>query len=90
MRTTIHNARTTDTNVSAPTKQAEGIAAGSSRSAAPAPPKRMDRAFEWLSGLPVWVVVPVMWAVGAALLGSGALALWVVGSLVVQAMAGSL
>jgi hypothetical protein len=50
----------------------------------------MDRAFEWLSGLPVWVVVPVMWAVGAALLGSGALALWVVGSLVVQAMAGSL
>jgi hypothetical protein len=33
-------------------------------------------AFEWFLELPVWVVVLVLWVIGVALLGAGALVLY--------------
>jgi hypothetical protein len=40
--------------------------------------------------MPVLVVLAVLWVAGAVLLGSGALALYMVGSLLVRVLAGAL
>ena len=88
MTTTSHQAQA-DINVFAPTAQAEGIAAGSSSTATPAP-KLMARAYEGFLGLPVLVVLAVMWVAGAALLGSGALVVYMVGSVLLRTVVGSL
>jgi hypothetical protein len=88
MTTKPRVARAADTNVFASTAQAEGIAAGSSGTASPTP-KRLARAYERFLGMPVLVVLGVMWVTGAVLLGSCALALYIVGSLLVRAMVGS-
>jgi hypothetical protein len=88
MATTSYEARAVHmTNVLASTAQAEGIAegiaegstAGSSSTAAPTP-RRMVRAYEGFLELPVWVVLATMWVAGATLLGSGALVVYMVGS----------
>ena len=88
MSTTSYEARAVHTNVLAPTAQAEGIAEGST--AAPTP-RRMTRAYEeGLLGLPVWVVLAAMWVAGATLLGSGALVVYMVCSVLLRAVVGSL
>ena len=56
-------------DVFASTAQAEGIAAGSSRTAAPTP-RRMARAFEGFLELPVPLVLMVLWLLGALMLGA--------------------
>ncbi len=85
-----HEARAADMNVLAPTAaQASGIAAGSPSIAAPTPKRMVLRGYEGFLGLPVWVVLALMWVAGAALLGSCALVTYVVGSLVVQALVGA-
>jgi hypothetical protein len=89
MTTTSHQAQAADIDVFAPTAQAEGIAAGSSSVAAPTP-KRMARAFEGLLALPTWLVLAAMWVAGAALMGSLALVVYEVGSVVLGAVVGSL
>ena len=80
MTTTSYEAQAVHTNVLASTAEtagiAEGIAAGSPRTAAPTPKRMVARAYEGFLGLPVWVVLAVMWVAGAALLGSCALALY--------------
>ena len=90
MTTTSDAAQAVHTNVFVSTAEAEGIAAGSTSTAAPTPPKRMVRAYERFLGLPVLVVLAVLWVAGAALLGSGALALYMVGSVLLRAVVGSL
>ncbi len=87
MTTTTHEAQAAHTNVFAATADAAGIAAGSPSIAAPTP-KRMVLAYERFLGMPVWVVLALMWAAGAALLGSCALVTYMVGSLVLQALVG--
>ena len=88
MTTTSYEARAVNTtNVLASTAQAEGIAEGST--AAPAP-RKMARAYEGFLGLPVWVVLAAMWVAGAALLGSGAVVVYMVGSVLLRAVFGSL
>ncbi len=87
--TTSHEARAVHKNVFASTAEAVGSAAGSSSTSAPTP-KRMDRAYERFVGLPVWAILAVLWVAGAALLGSCALALYMVGSVLLRAVVGSL
>jgi hypothetical protein len=89
MTTTRYEAQAELTNVFASTAEAEGIAAGSSSTAAPTP-KRMARAYKGFLGLPVWVVLAAMWVAGAAHLGSCALVVYMVGSLLVRMIAGAL
>ena len=93
MTTTSYEAQAADINVFASTAQAEGIAegsaVGSSSTVTPAP-KQMARAYEGFLGLPVLVVLAVMWAAGAVLLGSCALAVYVVGSVLLRTVVGSL
>ena len=69
MTTTSYEARAADINVFAPTAQAEGIAAGSSSTVAPTP-RRMARAYEGFLGLPVPLVLMVLWLLGALMLGA--------------------
>ena len=88
MTATRSDPQASDVNVSESTAQAEGIGARSSSSAA-ATPKLMDRAYERILGFPAWVVVAVMWVAGTTLLVSCVLALYMVGSLLVGAIAGS-
>ena len=76
------------TNAFAPTARAEGSVAGPSNAPANAP-KRLARAYEGFLEMPVLVVLAVMWVAGAALLSSCALVLYVAGSLLVRAIAGS-
>jgi hypothetical protein len=94
MTTTSHEAQAVHTtNVFASAAQAAGIAAGSASIAAPTPhtPKQMvARAYEGFLGLPVLVSLAAMWVAGAALLGSCALALYVVGSVLLRAVVGYL
>ena len=92
MTTTTHEAQAAHTNVLAATADAAGIVAGStagSSSTAAPTPKREVRAYERFLGMPVWVVLASMWVAGAALLGSCVLALYMVGSMLVQAVVGS-
>ena len=90
MTTTSDEAQAVHTNVFASTAEAPGIAAeGSSSTGAPTP-KRMARAYERFLGLPVVVVLAVMWVAGATLLGSLALALYIVSSVLLRAVIGSL
>ena len=80
------------TNAFAPTARAEVSVAGPSNAPANAPanaPKRLARAYEGFLEMPVLVVLAVMWVAGAALLSSCALVLYVAGSLLVRAIAGS-
>jgi hypothetical protein len=80
MSTTSYEARAVHTtNVLESTAQAAGSTAGSSSIAAPTP-RRMVRAYEGFLELPVWVVLATMWVAGATLLGSGALVVYMVGS----------
>jgi hypothetical protein len=92
MANTTYEARAVHTNVLASTAQAEGIAegsiAGASSTAAPTP-RRMTRVYEGFLGLPVWVVLAAMWVAGATLLGSGALVVYMVGSVLLRAVVGS-
>jgi hypothetical protein len=88
MTTTSYEARAVNTtNVLASTAQAEGIAEGST--AAPAA-RKLARAYEGFLGLPVWVVLAAMWVAGAMLLGSCAVVVYVVGSVLLRAVVGSL
>ncbi len=93
MSTTSYEARAVQTNVLASTAQAEEIAegstAGASRIAAPTP-RRMARAYEGFLELPVWVFLATMWVAGATLLGSCALVVYMVGSVLLRAVVGSL
>jgi hypothetical protein len=50
----------------------------------------MVRAYEGFLELPVWVVLATMWVAGATLLGSGALVVYMVGSVLLWAVVGSL
>ena len=88
---TSYKARAVHTSASASSAQAEGIAEGKTAGSSSAAPtsRRTARSYEGFLGLPVWVVLGVVWLAGAALLGSCALALWVLGSLLVHAIAGS-
>ena len=88
-KTTTHDARAARTYASlAPAARAERSVAGASDGPATTP-KRLARAYDGFLGMPVLVVLAVMWVAGAALLGSCALALWVAGSLLVRAISGS-
>jgi hypothetical protein len=49
----------------------------------------MAPAYEGFLGLPVWVVLAAMWVAGAMLLGSCALVVYVVGSVLLRAVVGS-
>ena len=49
----------------------------------------IGRAYERFLGLPVWVVLSIMWVGGAALLGACALAVYVVASVLVGIAAGA-
>jgi hypothetical protein len=89
MTSTSYEAQAADINVFKSAAQAEGIAAGSSSTATPAP-KLMARAYEGFLGLPVLMVLAVMWVAGAALLGSGALVVYMVGSVLLRTVVGSL
>ncbi len=92
MTTTTHEAQAAHTNVFAATADAAGIVAGStagSSSTATPTPKRMVLAYERFLGMPVLVVLAAMWAAGVAILGSCVLVLYVVGSVLLQAVAGS-
>ncbi len=89
MTTASYEAQTVHTNVLASTAQAEGIAAGLSSTAAPTP-KRMTRAYEGFLELPHLVVLALLWVAGAVLLGSCALGVYMVGSLLVRVLAGAL
>jgi hypothetical protein len=89
MTSTSYEAQAADINVFKSTTQAERIAAGSSSTATPAP-KLMARAYEGFLGLPVLVVLAVMWGAGAALLGSFALVVYMVGSVLLRTVVGSL
>ena len=50
----------------------------------------IGRAYEWFLQLPVVIVLLVLWVGGVALLGSCALVLYWVGSVLVRSLAGSL
>ncbi len=76
-------------NVSAPTAQAAGIAAASPSITAPTPKRMVVRGYEGFLGLPVGVVLAATWVAGAALIGSCVLVMYMVGSLVLQALVGS-
>jgi hypothetical protein len=89
MTITSYGDQTAEINVFAPKAEAERIAAGSSSTTAPTP-KRIARAYERFLEMPVLVVLAVLWVAGAALLGSLALALYMVGSLLVPVIAGAL
>jgi hypothetical protein len=89
MTSTSYEAQAADINVFKSTAQAERIAVGSSSTVAPAP-KLMARAYEGFLGLPVLVVLAVMWVAGAALLGSCALVVYMVGSVLLRTVVGSL
>ena len=93
MPTTSYEGRAVyTTKVSASTAQAEGISEGSTAGSASttAPTTgRMVRAYEGFLGLPVWVVLAAMWVAGAMLLGSCALVVYVVGSVLLRAVVGS-
>jgi hypothetical protein len=85
--TTTYENRAADTNVFASTAQAEGNAEGAARSAGPSP-GWLARAYEGFLEMPVLVILALMWVAGAALLGSCALALYVVGSVLLRAVVG--
>ena len=87
--TSTYKAQAEDANVFASTAEAAGIAAGSSSTAAPTP-NRMSRAYERFLGMPVWVVLAAMWVGGVALLGTCALTLYMVGSVLLRAVVGTL
>ena len=84
-----YEVRAADINVSASTTQAAGIAAVPPGIGAPTPKRMVARGYERFLGLPVWVVLAAMWVTGAALLGSSVLVLYMVGSLLLQALVGS-
>jgi hypothetical protein len=84
--TSIYDARVAEMDASAATAGSEEAPLGSLQISAPSW-GLAARAYERFLGMPVWVVLGVVWVGGAALLGSCALALYVVGSLVVGAMA---
>jgi hypothetical protein len=84
--TTIYDARVAEMDASAATAGNEEAPLGSLQISAPSW-GLAARAYERFLGMPVWVVLGVVWVGGAALLSSCALALYVVGSLVVGAMA---
>jgi type VI protein secretion system component VasF len=90
MTTASYEAQTADINVFTSTAQAEGIDAGSSSTAAPAPKLMPRTTYEGFLELPVWFVVAVMWVAVAALLGSCALVVYMVGSVLLRAVVGSL
>ena len=50
----------------------------------------IGRAYEWFLQLPVVIVLTVLWVVGAVLLGSCVLVLYVAGSELARSLAGSL
>jgi hypothetical protein len=82
---TSYDAQAADINVSA----AKAGVEGSPRTSTPFS-RRIARAYERFLGMPVLVVLAVMWVAGAVLLGSCALALYMVGSLLVRVIAGAL
>jgi hypothetical protein len=84
--TSIYDARVAEMDASAATAGSEEAPLGSLQISAPSW-GLAARAYERFLGMPVWVVLGVVWVGGAALLSSCALALYVVGSLVVGAMA---
>jgi len=88
MTTASYDAQTGHVDLFEPAAEAVGIAAGSASNATPTP-KRLAQAYERFLEMPVWAVLAVMWVAGAVLLGSCALALYMVGSLVVGTIAGS-
>lgn len=89
MMTTAHDARTADTNVSAATAAVEEARAGSPGTSVPTSERIATRACEWLLGMPMGVAIALLWVTGAALLGSCALAVYVVGSVLLGLVAGS-
>jgi hypothetical protein len=87
--TTTYENRAADTNVFASPPHADGTAGGGGRPAAPSP-GWLARAYEGFLEMPVLVILALMWVAGAALLGSCALALYVVGSVLLRAVVGYL
>ena len=90
MTTTAHDARTADTNVSAATAAVGEARAGSPGTSAPTSERIAARACEWLLGMPMGMAMALMWVTGAALLGSCALVVYAVGSVLLGLVAGSL
>jgi hypothetical protein len=88
MTTASYDAQTGHMDLFEPPAEVAGLAEGSASNATPTP-KRLAQAYERFLGMPVLAVLAVMWVAGAVLLGSCALVLYVVGSLVVGTIAGS-
>ena len=86
---TGYDARAATMDVSAAPGGVEGTPVGSPATPAPIS-ERMARAYEGFLGMPVGVVLALMWVAGAALLGSCALVLYIVGTVLVPWMVGAL
>jgi hypothetical protein len=86
---TSYDAPAADINVSASRVGLEEASVGSPTTSTPIS-GRKAQAYERFLQMPVLVVLAVLWVAGAVLLGSGALALYMVGSLLVRVLAGAL
>ena len=86
--TTSFDTPAADINVSAATSRVEEAPVGSPWTSTPISGP-IAQAYERFLEMPVLVVLAVMWVAGATLLGSLALALYMVGSLLVQVIAGA-
>ena len=87
--TTSFDTAAADINVSAATAGVEKTSVGSPGTTTTISGP-IAQAYERFLGMPALVVLAVMWVAGAALLGSCALALYTVGSLLVPMIAGGL
>jgi hypothetical protein len=87
--TTSFDTAAADMKVSAATTGVDGPSVGSpvTTTTISGP---IGRAYERFLGMPVLVVLAMMWLAGVTLLGSCALALYMVGSLLISVIAGAL
>jgi len=84
-----YDAPAADKNVSAAKAGVKEAPVGSPRTST-ARSERLDRALKRFLELPHLVVLALLWMAGATLIGSCALALYMVGSLLVRVLAGAL
>ena len=87
---TSYDAPAAHINVCAAEAGVEEAPVGSPTRTSPSFSRPIARAYERFLELPHLVVLAVLWVAGAALLGSLALALYMVGSLLVRVLAGAL